>query len=66
MKLVSVTFLYDMFSVFTGKALILQAFKYNLFEIWKFYFFFCLLQMLELTIELRPPLRVNKFYKCPL
>ena len=51
MKLVSVTFLYDMFSVFTGKALILQAFKYNLFEIWKFYFFFCLLQMLELTLN---------------
>ena len=37
MKLVSVTFLYDMFSVFTGKALILLAVKYNLFEIWKFY-----------------------------
>ena len=51
MKLVSVTFLYDMFSVFPGKALILQAFQYNLFEIWKFYFLFCLLQMLELTLN---------------
>lgn len=43
MKQVSVTFLYDMFSVFAGKALTLQAVKYNLFEIWNFYFLFCLL-----------------------
>ena len=45
------TFLKDMFSVFAGKALTLQAVKYNLFEIWKFYFLFCLLQMLELTLN---------------